>query len=222
MKKKLKIALLILTIILALYLVLRIDAHFAHKKNVLNTQNPEDYSSSISHLRYPPEDVFLDTIPSNASVVSFSYYNYWRESEDYYLELKFGTKEELDACLEEIKAKYLNYLQRRNSSRITNPFIEKQNPHDNKFVDLFYTEFHVSTAERDFVGYETEILGGKFNRSVHFMTVSYSYEDLTVIHSFASGNFYNGKTGDYIPKYFVRFGVPTNEIYERYYDILQE
>lgn len=70
--------------------------------HVFYTENAEDYNTD----KYPiTEPIFLSEIPENASVVRFSYYDYWYEVLDIYLELKFNTADEMKQYLSELELK---------------------------------------------------------------------------------------------------------------------
>ena len=191
-------------------------------ENGLNhTENIADYNSG----EYPIfSDIFLDEIPSNAKVVSFSYYDYWKEEKEIYLELEFDSAEAMDNYLASLKEHCLESVAGREmpSGFQGEWLLEKQNPHDSQYTDLFCLSNTVATqmegtSEVDYyTGYSIDMRKNRFFYKCYYAVISYSYEDLRVIQSDTSGNFYD-RGNNYIPKFLLRFSVPLTEDYNRMY-----
>ena len=181
---------------------------------VLYTESIEDYNTEKYSVR---KSFYLDSIPENATVVSFSYYEYWNESSDVYLELRFSTVQELEEHLFSVK----NHVKSSLSTKPTQPldnewFFEVDNPYNEKYADLFCRSYNTSSAEGDFTGYSIEIKPNYTLYRCNYGIVSYSLEELTVIQSSAVGSFEYFEEA-YVPKYFRRFNIPTDEELERRY-----
>lgn len=199
-------ALITLLVLCLLFVCVR---HWAiSNKEVYFTERIEDYNSR----KYPvvPE-VFLDDIPSNADVVSFSFYSYWNEAKDICLELKFSSKDEMEAYLSELKAHGL-----QSSKTDAELFVTKQNPYDTTFTDLFCTTYLTCTEDQSFTGYSIDPTKSRdaVTFACNFGVVSFSYEKLTVIQSYACGSF-RQNIHDYTPRYFLRFALPLDEKHDR-------
>jgi len=166
------------------------------------TTNIENYGSGKYRL---DSDIFLNEIPENAEVVNFTYYKYWHEEQDIYLELKFHSKEEMDSYLSNIRETCIKAQQNHsNNTKDRNWFITEQNPYDPSYTDSFFIAHYSNIAGRDFTGYHME---GKGLCFYHFAVISFSYEELTTIQTYACGAFVeNAKR--YTPRYFIRFQVP--------------
>ena len=177
-------------------------------REVYFTESIEDYFSE--ECRLPPE-IFLDEIPSNADVISFSYYSYWSEAKDIYLELTFSSKDEMEAYLFELKDHGIQ------SSQVDGElFITEHNPYDPTFTDLFCTTFITYTKNKTYTGYSID--PGKNRDTItcdcNFAVISYSYEKLTVIQSYVCGSFRHS-IHNYTPRYFLRFHLPVSEKHDR-------
>ena len=176
----------------------------ACKESVLKTENIDEYNSDDY-----PISVFLllpQEIPSNSRVMDFSYYKYYSEDFDYYLELKFNSKEELESHLKKTLSDYEAILSSFDAPQ-GGWFYEETNPYNEKYTDLLSKSHasYIDTYRR--VGYEVE--NGKLSRyySCNYGILSYSFDELTVIHTDAHGTFYD--QNKHIPKYLLRFNCST-------------
>ena len=87
-KKRINKKTFIIIILLAVIVVIILIMILNKSPYPLYTEKAEDYNSEL----YPiDESLFLENIPIEAEVISYSYYNYWEEDQDIYLELKFQT-----------------------------------------------------------------------------------------------------------------------------------
>ena len=181
---------------------------------VLYTESIEDYNTEKYSVR---KSFYLDSIPENATVVSFSYYEYWNESSDVYLELRFSTVQELEEHLFSVK----NHVK---SSLVDYPvqtvdgewLLEVDNPYNDKYVDLFCLDYVTFDKDGDVTGYSIEFKPNYTLYRCNYGVISYSLEELTVIQSSAVGSFEYFEEA-YVPKYFRRFNIPTDEEFERIY-----
>ena len=181
---------------------------------VLYTESIEDYNTEKYSVR---KSFYLDSIPENATVVSFSYYEYWNESSDVYLELRFSTVQELERYICSIKDHVKSSLSTKPTQPLDNEwFLEVDNPYNEKYADLFCRSYNSSSAEGDFTGYSIKIKPNYTLYRCNYGIVSYSLEELTVIQSSAVGSFEYFEEA-YVPKYFRRFNIPTDQEFERIY-----
>ena len=198
----------VLCILLIAFLTYKI---FTVENGVLYTQQQVDYNTD----KYPiTEPIFLDKIPVNARVASFSYYNYWDEARDIYLEIKFDTEEEFNAYLSDLTEKYLKAMEGISPPSNCEWLVKMQNPYNENFVDLFCTAFVSYSENKIFTGYRIVLDDDECRYDCNFGVISYSYEELTIVQSLTTGYFCNS-IHKYTPQYFVRFSVPFNETTER-------
>ena len=171
------------------------------------TENIEDYN--YDNFVFSP--IFPEQIPENAHVVSFCKYLYYHVDRDFFLELKFDTVDEMQQYLTAIISKCNNTSLTEEQS----VFIESENIYDNAFTDLFYTINHITFSNsRMYTGYENKLYDDGWRYNCHFGIISFSYEDLTVIHAESSGYGYN-KDSRHFPRYLERFNVPLDEAHQR-------
>ena len=209
-KKKKNIIVFILIVFACLltfvvYKIATVDYYLLYTEDIKN-YNSEKYSI--------PSTIFPDEIPSNVQVVSFSYYNYWHEAEDIYLELKFNSTEEMEDYLSVLKSQCITVCKKYNSFKDENLFASEKNIYNESFVDLFCLIYYSSDQNKSFTGYVIENNEDIIRYKCDFGLISYSYDDLTVIHSLVQG-WYLNKKHNYIPKYFVRFDIPLDTNHKR-------
>lgn len=211
-KKKKRITVFIL-IVLACLLAFAVYKIATVEYYLLYTEDINDYYSEKYSI---PSTIFPSQIPSNAQVVSFSYYNYWHKAEDVYLELKFNSTEEMEDYLSVLKSQCITVCKNNPLLKEDNLFASEKNPYNEAFTDLFCLIYFTSSQNKDYTGYriekneEEEIILYECN----FGFISYSYDELTVIHSRVRG-WYVNTVHNYIPKYFVRFDIPLDTNHER-------
>lgn len=205
-KKRIKVILIVLISVCLLFVGVRRWA--VANKEVYFTERIADYNSE--KYRLIPE-IFLDEIPSNVDVISFSYYSYWSEAKDIYLELKFSSKDKMDAYLSELMDHGL-----QSSSIDGELFITEQNPYDPTFTDLFCTTYITFTKDQTYTGYSIDPVKNRdaITYDCNFAVISYSFEKLTVIQSYVCGS-YRDNIHDYTPHYFLRFHLPLDEKHDR-------
>ena len=181
--------------------------------STISTTDISDYNTEEYSLEWFP--MFPETIPENAEVLDFLYYKYAADFYDYYLELKFDTPEEL--------LEYLSIRIETVESKLSNKpyyafeegvFVEEQNPYDASYVDLFFVDSYLGKAEgKGYAGYTIE--GSDRRLDVCYSMISYSIDELIVIHEYAHNrNYYT--TDRKLPKYFTRFGVDPNTEIDRW------
>lgn len=210
MKKKFLVSTIIL--FLAICVCLTIIWIKAIDSGIQFTDNLIYYNSK----EFPvPQTVFPAEIPADAQVISFSYYNYWHEAEDIYLELKFNTLEEMKFYLSDVKLACVSNCQNYPPTKGNGWFIETQNIYDQSYEEMFCTLYSTSQGEDDYTGYTIE----KTNSDImcyecNFGSITYSFDELTVIHSYVYG-WYRSNVHNHIPAYFKRFGVPLQENHQR-------
>ena len=177
------------------------------------------YTEDIHRYRneeYPIHSkLFPEQIPNNSTVKSYSNYFYYHEVYDAYLELVFNSKEEMDMYLFELTQ---SYLQSKTEEGLTKPqggwILKEQNPHNTSYTDIIgLGNVTISNGEY-YTGYETSIADESVLVSANISIISYSYEELTVVHSYMYGTC-NLSNGDYLFKYFTKFNISTSEEYQR-------
>ena len=151
--------------------------------------------------RFMP-NFFPESINDDMNVVKFVYYDKYADTEqiDLFLEVQFDSKEKLDEHLAIAKSKMK-----------TENVYEYQNPYNSSFTDIILCSSSNETLET----YHHIEFYDKGYRSVdmNYSTVSYSYDELTIIYSYTQltrgdityGN--NPDDGEYYPAYLKRFGV---------------
>ena len=182
--------------------------------NEVDNYNKDDYQL--------PSVLFPEQIPSNADVVHFSYYSYWYEKQDYYLELKFESTEEMEFYLKELKKRALENNPFASGNKRKVEFVEKENLNNSKFVDLFYSGFLSYYKESTYTGYKVQKNGDGDKKLYlcNFGGLSYSYEECVVISFYTVGTF-GELDDDYMPKYFTRFFDSSNPTKDMIIDISQ-
>ena len=161
--------------------------------------------------------VFPKEIPSNSSVVNFSYYYEAPHGEcyDVYLELKFQTTDELEKHITTILAQ-IEAENREDPTQFYahdgNLYHSECNPYNSDYTDVFSTETLVWTGDQYFVGYSVSPEDHK-EYQAHYAIVSYSLEDLTVIHTVAVGR---SKASQHSLKYLERFNITEEQATERW------
>ena len=205
MLKKVIIALLMIAMVLAFLMLL---VCFGDDETKKYTNDIEDYNTE----KYPLTTLlFPQQIPENATINKFSYYEFYHEDFEEYLELSFKTREEIEIYIE-------NFLATAKDELITSGyhifgedlFIVEENPYNKLYTDVIFTNFGVSNAYEDFTGYKYDKNRDYGCLSIYsFGCVSYSYEELIVVHSYLSGTF--TLENDYIPQYIEKFNINSNE-----------
>lgn len=184
------------------------------------TSDIKDYGSDKYLL---DSSLFLPTIPSSAKVVDFSYYNYWNEAKDIYLEVRFTSREEMDAYLAAVNEHSMEELEQYCMPTYQEWFVSETCIYDTSYTDSFCLFFRTYHAGEEYTGYSIHPLSiSGVTESVtydcNFGLISYSYEELTVIQTISQGVF-RKTVHDYIPAYFKRFHVPLNEEHSRVFNI---
>ena len=199
MKKPVILAVLVLMVVLVSIYI------YASFLPSYTTDDIEDYNS----YEYPfcdiAERIFPDEIPESAEVVKYFYDAYHTEGGGHfedcniYLELRFLTIED-----------FYTYLSLIKEQALTSGFklcLEEKNPYDPLYMDLFY---NLENEYRTESYYEIRPYKRRYAALAEFSVVSYSEENLTVIHAHASGSF-----GADDITYLNRFGVPTDKEHKR-------
>lgn len=174
------------------------------------------YTDNIAHYEeygVNEWDIFPNKIPTNAQVIKFSYYSYYEEDTDAYLELKFETLSELESYLNEFKSALLKNYPSKKPLYNNDCWFEIDCPYDENFEESIYLGHagHRAADNSHHVGYST----GDFTANFYFNVLLYSRESLCVIHSSTSGTF--NRANKHTPTYFKRFGIALDENIERMY-----
>ena len=191
--------------------------------NIIKNENGIKFSDNIEKYNFEeyeiPKTVFPSEIPSNAQVVSFSYFNYWNETTDIYLELKFKTLEEMRAYLSDLKYDCASNCSKINPAQKNVKFIEVQNIYNLSYEDMFCPLYISFQDENKYTGYKIVETGSeKMRYECNFGLISYSFDELTVIHTYVYG-WYRNNVHKHIPEYFKRFDVPLYENHQRVFII---
>ena len=193
------------------------------------TDNIEDYNTE----NYPlgDFDVFLEQIPSEATVVSYHYSAIYNSTYDICLQLKFNTAEEIDSYLSKIKD---NFYEKHIDDPVVKDngwAVSEPNPYNSGYTDLFLVTRSPFASSRmtEYAGYSYTRQSDVFNSITdkfygYYQLISYSYEDLTVFSFFSDQKLYyheddeqNGIFGSYIPQDFIHFNVPLDVETERWH-----
>lgn len=208
-KKRINKKTFIIIILLAVIVVIILIMILNKSPYPLYTEKAEDYNSEL----YPiDESLFLENIPIEAEVISYSYYNYWEEDQDIYLELKFQDRSDMEKYIEQLISCVIKQIEQKGWEKDANGwFIERTNPYQESYTDLFCTLYRSYRNDYSYTGYEiAHYENSGIIYSCNYGLISYSYEELTVIQTSCCGSIY--KSGqEYTPKYFARFNVPENE-----------
>lgn len=183
---------------------------------VIYTDNIKDYSKHFSHAIFPED------IPTNAEVVKFTYYSYWNEDYDCYLELSFSNESDMFAYLSKI---YDNAMKDASPVFLCNDscFFEVRNPYNESYTDLLYLGCMVTTLDNTIDTEKIEYTGFKVNADespfclIAMSVISYSQHELRVIHSATVGSIYSETQNEYIPQYLARFDISIKENSKRHY-----
>lgn len=201
-------AIALITPILIIAIIVALPPYYPFTTDSIEDYNNEKYNSNHSYY------VFMPMLPENAEVVSYYSYNYWDQNYDRYLELKFGTREEMDEYLNALFEYAIANIEEARQTLYPKDddwFAREVNPYDSSFIDCYSKEDFYSRGEHEYTGYKT---GSSLRCS--YSVISYSYDCLTVIQSYARGSFQRFYHGDYIPKFLERFGIthssPSHEI----------
>lgn len=208
MKKILSVIILTLVLCIGIFFVIT----KSNDKDVFFTSDVNNYNSEL----YPvPQNVFPEAIPSNTQVVSYGYFNYRHEAKDIYLEMKFDSKEEMEKYLSEVKANCELNCKNSNSETQKQYFIYDENIYIPSYEDLFCTSYITSYGNEDFTGYRiVNMNADSMCYKCNFGVISYSFDELTVIHTYVYG-WYINDVHEHIPEYFERFNIPLKEEHQR-------
>ena len=177
---------------------------------VINIQNTYDYNSDKCRFT---EYYFLEEIPECAEITDLSYFEYFGESFEQYIELKFEDYDSLNGYLTTIK----EYIVSKKTATVEYDklFIEEKNPYNDRYMDIFYAPFHMSTAYESYTGYSVKVESKDHIDYVScYFIISYSYDDLTVHQSYTMGTFCSREEA-YVPMYLRKFNVPFDKELER-------
>lgn len=177
------------------------------------TDNINNYNNSDYYI---PKAVFPSQIPTNAEIVAFSCYKYSTTKESAYLELKFNSAEEMNTYISKVVGECEAYMRSRNFPQNTDVcFIEKTNLYNSSYKDMFCTYFISSQYDESYTGYKiyldedsSELIYNGF-----FGTISYSFDELTVIHNYSHG-WFSERIFGFIPRYFTRFNATSHGEHE--------
>ena len=199
----------IIRVLLSLFLLLSLML------SMVSCYDGEKYTSDIADYnteKYPIYSPFPESIPENAEVVKFAWYNNWYERQDIYLELRFDSEDALLDFLNERITTVSNELTADKKYRPAdgNWFFTTENPYDDSFVDCFDKDAYVWSGDERYVGYEVVKRNENYWYDCHYKMISYSLSSRTLIITYARGDFLDGfnKT----PVYFERFSVPKEPV----------
>lgn len=170
--------------------------------NDIKNYNTDEYAVPVSF--------FPDVLPASTKVISYCHYEYWDEAIDIYLELRFDTVEELEKHLNSMKQKYTSNWDNKPTKK-TIGVTETPNIYDNSYEDVFFNRYHTIQGENYYTGYSID--SNKNFYDCNFGVISYSFDELIVIHAYTNGGFRN--TYNHIPMYFERFDIPLYNNHQR-------
>lgn len=170
-----------------------------------------DESSYVYDVHFPEE------ITEDMTVVDFAYFYKYVDinQTDLYLEVKFKDAETME-----------KYIAEATESFGDKGVVTYQNPFDPSYTDIAKKSWSVYSSKNGYLINSVEFRGDEDYRYVEmdYTSVSYSYDELTVIYNHTSigsdieiGE--NKDAGEYYPKFLQRFGVewdPENDFLYRY------
>jgi hypothetical protein len=168
------------------------------------------YITDIEQYKVPETGIwfFPESIPQNATVIFYCEYACDDDYQERYLELCFDTQIEL---LQYVAERKTWVEQKQPPKYCDTSWITVQNIYDPTYFDVIDVLSTFSTKNDAIpicvAGYELR-QGGWF---ANFHAMTYSLEDLTVIHTYMIGRI---SKDNYIPQYFVRFSVPYQDSHE--------
>ena len=180
------------------------------------TENIENYGN-YDESAYVYDAHFPEEITEDMVVVDFVYFYKYVDinQTDLYLEVRFKDAETME--------KYINEAIESFGDK---GVVTYQNPFDSSYTDIAKKSWSVYSSKNGYLINSVEFMGDEDYRYVdmHYTSVSYSYEELTVIYNHTSigsdievGE--NKDIGEYYPKLLERFGVewdPKNDFLYRY------
>ena len=174
--------------------------------DVYYTTDINDYYSKKTNFEGVWKAFFMEELPEEAEVVSFTYYQHFSDILDIDLELKFNNPEALQAYIK----KLLDYCTEFYSDReMEIEFFETKNSDKPSYTELYDDTWAYWRDDGQYAGYYID----QFERyECQYAIISYSLEELTVIQSVASGFF---RPEEYIPKYISRYNTQTDLLSER-------
>lgn len=185
--------------IAVLLLTLFLWSLYGCKEDVIYTENIAHYEEyGVNEW-----DIFPNKIPTNATVIKFSYYTYFSEACDVYLELKFETLSEMEFYLSEFKSTVLENYPSKEPLYNDDCWFVIDCPYNKNYEEsICFSSAAYRPSDNSYtVGYSVENSIAEF----HWSVLSYSKEDLCVIHSYIRGRYH--KANDHTPMYLQRFGV---------------
>lgn len=169
------------------------------------------YTENIKNYKIVDYDVtipsyFPENITDDMTVIKYAYYHKQIETcnTDLYLEVKFNDLSTME--------NYLSIAKQINNEEL----IEYQNPYNDKYTDIFKGKYY-STDDSELCN-NYVIFNPSGSLLINYESISYSYEELTIIYNYTktyTDDIYVGdhkEKGEYYPKFLERFNVePTNE-----------
>lgn len=214
-------------ITLTLLLAIPIVSIFAFVAGFLmlfaNGSNGCSYTEDINNygqyeIRESAIAYFPEKITDEMNVVKYSYYHKSIGSSyyDIYLEVRFDDVEAMERCLEVARASFTD-----------NGYVEYTNPYDPTYTEIVENESRIYSNEGDFIS-SIEFRGEEYKYvSMLYHSVSYSYDNMTVIYNFTQttseinvGN--DPDAGKFYPRYLEKFGVEWNPEHDFRYEYRQE
>ena len=175
---------------------------------IANGTNGCSYTEDIANYgKYDKElkfDHFPDEITDDMTVIKYAYYYKYVDSSHYdiYLEVKFDDAQAMEKYLETAKEAFSE-----------NGIITYQNPYDPKYTDIIMNTQRILSRDGAFAS-EIEFEGAVDRKCVDmiYSSITYSYEDLTIIYNdtcisddITLGN--DPDKAEYYPQFLEHFGV---------------
>ena len=212
MKMKRRRCVLIVVLLVACIIGILVYQLNKSTPGIIYTNDIKNYNTDRYRI---PNTVFPDVIPSNVRVISFSYYNYWYEESDIYLELQFSAQEDMEVYLESIQNSCISNLQESTPPKNTGWIIDTENIYDTSYKEKFCTQYQASSGNECYTGYKI-LVDSSYICS--FGLISYSFEELIVIHACTVG-WFTADENNYVPMYFKRFNVPVGGSHKRIFNL---
>lgn len=178
--------------------------------NILRTNGCSYTEDIVNYGKYDNENpiaYFPESITEDMTVIDFSYFCTYIDifQTDIYLEVEFSNKDTME--------KYLNTAKAAFSEK---GFIEYENPYNSKYTDIIENDWVLYS--NNYYASSIEFDGNTDYKYVEmaYYSVSYSYDELTVIYNYTDigsdiecGN--DPDNGEYYPRFLTRFNIEWNK-----------
>lgn len=174
------------------------------------TEDIENYGKYDENVEHYIPSYFPEDITDEMNVVQYVYFDKYVDIEqsDFYLEVRFESKEIMDKYLTSAKEKMLG---NNSTDRVKHELFEYRNVYDANYTDVILC--HSVSGEWKTYNRIEFFVENHPTVDMDYKVISYSYDDLTIIYSktfLTRGDILYGNdhdAGNYCPVYLQRFDV---------------